>query len=92
MMGHVVLDLKWALNFGEVAIEADAEALNSLNGNKGIGTLHLLRMAAPDVQIIDGSVHGYDSAGFLQVKITAVDSSSWDVGGRRRYGASPRKV
>ncbi|MDB6095145.1 MAG: hypothetical protein JWM32_2707 [Verrucomicrobia bacterium] len=79
VIGCSILDLKWTLNLVEVAIGADAEALNSLNGRRGVGTLELLHLATPDVQIVDGTAEGYNPNNSLRIKVTAIDSSCWDV-------------
>lgn len=78
-LGSFGLDLTWKVDLDESPglhprdewAEAEAEA--------GIGTLRLLALVTPGLQLVDGNYDGYTADGRLVVELQEFDSSSWDV-------------
>ncbi|RZU36659.1 hypothetical protein EV284_4155 [Streptomyces sp. BK022] len=76
-LGSFGLDLTWRIEFDEVVDPRCAEmARRSADG--GMGTLTLLSLTTPFLQLIDARARGF-AGDELVVSLTEFDSSSWDV-------------
>jgi hypothetical protein len=74
-----VLNFSWALRLVEVAPHPMARALESVSPETSLGTLELIHLVSPDVQVIDGEVVGSVDGASPRIVVRAVDSTSWDI-------------
>jgi hypothetical protein len=70
--------LKWSVKIDEMAPQPGAEQLEELPPLSLIGTVDLLGMLEPDLQVIDGSVIGYCRQDRPVLTIKAIDGCHWD--------------
>jgi hypothetical protein len=71
--------LKWSLQIEDTEIGPAASSLNSISPEQRISTRELLNAVSPNVQIIDGTIDGYDMENRLILRLRAVDSTWWDL-------------
>lgn len=79
VLGPRILDLSWTLRLVDVAPHPRAHHLEAVPPDKSLGTLELIHLVTPDLQIVDGEVTGSADGLSPKVMIRAVDSTSWDI-------------
>ncbi|APU16951.1 MULTISPECIES: hypothetical protein [Actinoalloteichus] len=77
-LGDRGLALTWQLWIEEATAHPRLADLFAASGGPAIGTLELLALTAPDLQVIDGRFLGCLD-GVPTIELTAFDSTSWDV-------------
>lgn len=79
VLGSRILRFMWTLRLIEIAPHPRSHALEAVRPESSIGTLELIHLVTPDVQIIEGEVFGSVDGLSPRVVIRAVDSTSWDI-------------
>ncbi|QRP45154.1 hypothetical protein [Amycolatopsis sp. FDAARGOS 1241] len=77
-LGGLGLDLRWQVQIDEAGPHPRYAELLETTPQARVGTLELLALAAPDLQVIDGTFTGW-VGGEPVVILEAFDSTSWDV-------------
>ncbi|MEU0632858.1 hypothetical protein [Streptomyces sp. NPDC005989] len=79
-LGDLGSNLLWFCDIEELAPEPHDPGLDDITPGDGISTLELLRLVAPDKQVIDGRFTGFPPGeAEAALVITAVDSSEWEI-------------
>lgn len=80
-LGRSILSCSWEARVDEIAPHPRANRIEAIVPSQRIGTMELLHLVTPDVQVIDGELRCLRDAGDHEpwISIRAVDSTSWDV-------------
>jgi len=79
LIGRFFAENQWFVQVQEVAPEPGAELLEACDPAKPLTIDELHRIAAPNIQIVDGQITAIGNDGKIYLLLHAVDSTSWDV-------------
>lgn len=79
LIGHFFAECRWSVQVNEVAPEPGAELLEDCDSSRLMLLHELIRISAPNIQVIDGEITAIDNDGNASLLLRAVDSTSWDI-------------
>lgn len=79
LVEQFVPEKQWFVQIQEIAPEPGAELFESCDPRHPLVMEDLLRLSAPNIQIIDGEIIAVDGDGNSCLLLRSVDSTSWDI-------------